>query len=75
MPEPSRHVAGAPPPGVAQRLAELRARYVPEKDKAARERLGAETGQRSKETFATGVARRLEELSALCDLAKHLGRR
>ncbi len=62
----------APPPGVAQRLADLGALYVAESDKDARERLAAEMLPRSEGTFASEVARRLAELRALCDLARHL---
>jgi hypothetical protein len=67
MPEGS-----APPPGVAQRLADLGALYVPESDKDARERLASESEPQPEESFASGVARRLAELRALCDLARHL---
>jgi hypothetical protein len=65
---------GGPPAGVAERLARLRALYVPEGDQEARRRLARETPG-STEPFARAVARRLEELRALSDLANHLHRR
>jgi hypothetical protein len=63
-----------PPPGVAERLEELRRLYVPERDSEARLRL-ASVRPTSTESFPTAVARRLAELRALCDLAKHLQQR
>lgn len=63
-----------PPAGVAERLDELRALYVAERDVDARRRLAAET-PRPSEPFAKAVARRLAELRALEDLAGHLHRR
>jgi hypothetical protein len=61
------------PPGVEQRLARLRALYVPERDEDARRRLAQERPS-SAESFATAVARRLEKLHALRELANHLHR-
>jgi hypothetical protein len=65
--------AEQPPPGVAERLERLRALYVPESLAEARRRLAAESNATA-EPFATAVARRLEELRALCDLASYLHR-
>lgn len=62
---------GQPPPGAAERLEQLRARYVPESDAEARARLAAERPAKT-EPFATAVNRRLHELRALCLLARHL---
>ena len=62
-----------PPPGVAARLARLRALYVPETDTAARSRLARER-PRVTEPFEAAVARRLGELRALSELANHLHR-
>jgi len=64
---------GGPPAGVAERLERLRAFYVPETDAEARLRLQSEA-RVSSEPFAATVARRLEELRALCDLAACLHR-
>jgi hypothetical protein len=64
---------GAPPPGVAERLERLRALYEPETDAEARLRLEREARGPS-EPFAAAVARRLEELRALSDLATYLHR-
>lgn len=64
---------GAPPAGVAERLGRLRALYVPETDAEARLRLESEA-RGSSEPFAAAVARRLEELRALSDLATYLHR-
>lgn len=63
-----------PPPGVAERLTLLRATFVAETDAEARARLVRQT-PRSVESFEVGVARRLHELRALDDLARHLHRR
>lgn len=64
----------APPPGVGARLARLRALYVPERDVDARARLAREVPAPRPETFDQAVARRLRELRALDDLARHLHR-
>lgn len=74
MSDEIRRSAG-PPAGVGERLAQLRALYVPEADADARRRLAAERPARD-ESFEVAVARRLDELRALCDLANylHLGR-
>lgn len=58
---------------VARRLDELRAAYVPERDEQARRRLQRER-PKSRESFEQAVARRLEELRALCELADYLHR-
>jgi hypothetical protein len=60
--------------GIAERLERLRALYVPERDSVVRQRLAAERPARV-EPFAAAVARRLDELRALSDLASYLGRR
>lgn len=57
---------------LAARLDALRARYVPERLDEARERLARERRACQREPFERAVARRLAELSALCDLARHL---
>jgi hypothetical protein len=67
----SREPAGAPPPGVAERLARLSALYVPETDAEARARLDRER-PRAREPFAVVVAWRLDELRALSALADYL---
>jgi hypothetical protein len=64
---------GRPPAGVAERLERLRAIYVPESDTEARRRLESDA-RASVEPFAVAVARRLEELRALSDLASYLHR-
>jgi hypothetical protein len=61
------------PAAVARRLAELRARYVPETVEEGRRRLARERPPRV-ETLAQRAARGLAELRALCDLADHLHR-
>jgi hypothetical protein len=66
-----RGLSSAPPPGVAERLEELRRLCVPERDSDARLRL-ATPRPPSAEPFPTAVARRLAELRALCELASHL---
>ncbi len=63
----------APPPGIALRLAALRALAVPEKDDEARARLSRERPPTA-EDWNVAVHRRLGELRALCDLAAHLHR-
>lgn len=63
----------APPPGVTQRLEQLAALYVAERDTDARRRLAAERPQR-RGPFADVVARRLAELRALDELRAHLRR-
>jgi hypothetical protein len=63
-----------PPPGVSERLAALRALYVPERDDEARARLEHERPPQSPPRFEVAVAARLRELRALCDLAGHLHR-
>lgn len=62
-----------PPPGVAARLAALRASYAPETVTAAAERLARERPG-SEEPFEVAVARRLRELRSLLDLADYLHR-
>jgi hypothetical protein len=62
---------GFPPTGVAERLRQLAAISIPERDAEARQRLEREARGRT-EPFAIGVARRLEELRALSDLASYL---
>lgn len=58
---------------VAERLACLRAMYVPESEVEARRRLASE---RSPEpVFAKAVASRLAELRALCELTTYLQHR
>jgi hypothetical protein len=74
MSEGLRRPASHPAPGVAERLEGLRATYVPEGDANAGRRPAAQPDAAA-EAFAAGVARRLEELRALCDLAQHLHRR
>ena len=59
------------PASVAARLAVLRGAYEPERVDAARARLARERPA-SSERFVDGVARRLAELRALSDLARHL---
>lgn len=56
---------------VAARLAALRARYTPESVDEARARLQRPQTDPD-EPFARKVARRLDELRALCELARHL---
>ena len=58
------------PVAVAKRLAELGALYVPETVEQGRTRLLYEA--RSPPTFASAVARRLEELRALDELTRYL---
>jgi len=55
---------------VARRLAALARRYVPETVEAGRARLRAEA--MAPDAIASTVARRLEELRALDDLARYL---
>lgn len=62
------------PEAIAARLDALRASYVPEHIDEARARLARERPQ-AEEPFALAVARRLDELRALCELARHLRRR
>jgi hypothetical protein len=62
-----------PPPGVAARLAELREICVPEPVAIGAERLERERPMK-REPFEVAVARRLRELRALVDLARHLHR-
>lgn len=57
---------------VSKRLALLRDLYVPETEEQARLRLGPEA--RREIPFAEGVARRLAELRALCELTVYLHR-
>jgi hypothetical protein len=71
MAEDTHRAAGHPRPGVAERLQRLRALCVAESDSQARRRLAAQPPAAA-EPFAAAVARRLDELRALCDLAKHL---
>lgn len=56
---------------VAARLERLRASYVPETLEEGRARLAH---QAPEESFERGVARRLAELRALCELTSHLRR-
>jgi hypothetical protein len=58
------------PAAVARRLSELEAIYVPETVDQGRARLRAEA--RTSSTFASAVARRLEELRALDELTRYL---
>lgn len=60
-----------PPPGVAERLAALSALYVPERVVDAHARLERERSVIN-QRFEIAVARRLRELRALCELARHL---
>lgn len=60
-------------PGVAARLSELRALYVPLCEDEARARLEAPARQDS-ERWAEEVAQRLRELRALCALTGYLHR-
>jgi hypothetical protein len=71
MAETVAELPGQPPPGVSGRLQQLRVGFVPEQDADARARLAAERPVRA-EDFSTAVGRRLCELRALCDLARHL---
>jgi hypothetical protein len=57
---------------VSKRLARLRELYVPETEDHARLRLAAEA--RRDVPFAEGVAMRLAELRALCELTAYLHR-
>ncbi|HKQ68730.1 MAG TPA: hypothetical protein VJT73_05290 [Polyangiaceae bacterium] len=66
-------VSGASRPGVAGRLSILRELYVPESIAEAPARLAAERPS-PKESFEGAVARRLCDLRALSDLARHLHR-
>jgi hypothetical protein len=58
------------PERVARRLAALAAMYVPETTAEGRARLRADA--LAPDSFATGVARRLEELRALDELTRYL---
>jgi hypothetical protein len=69
----SERIRGQLPGGVAERLERLRTMYVPERDSVVRRRLAAERPA-GVESFAAAVARRLDELRALSDLASYLGR-
>jgi hypothetical protein len=73
MSREQRGAAGAPPGGVAERLAALRAVYTPEHRSEAYARLAKERPSTT-ESFARAVARRLRDLRALCELARHLHR-
>ena len=57
------------PEAVSARLALLRASYVPETLEQGRARMAHRP---EPEPFERGVARRLAELRALCELTKHL---
>ena len=61
------------PHGVAERLAALRALYVPER-LAEATACEMKRPRRAPEAFADAVARRLHELRALCELARYLHR-
>jgi hypothetical protein len=74
MTDAAHRLAGHPPPGVAERMARLRALCIPERDAEARRRL-TNRPQATNAPFAAAVARRLAELSSLCDLANYLRRR
>lgn len=60
------------PRTVAARLANLRARYVPESVAEAAERLARERPP-SADSFDVRVGRNLAELRALCELTSYLG--
>lgn len=60
------------PAAVARRLEQLRARYEPEDEAAARRRM---TPPRRVESLAEGAARRLAELRELMELTAALHRR
>jgi hypothetical protein len=60
------------PAVVSKRLGRLRDLYVPETPEQARARLLPEA--RRETPFAEGVARRLAELRALCELTAYLHR-
>jgi hypothetical protein len=62
-----------PPAGVAERLKQLAAIFVAERDAEARARLQREADALT-EPFAVAVARRLEELRALSELSDYLHR-
>lgn len=59
---------------VAARLARLRELYVPETREQVRRRLDQERPAELPEPFARAVGRRLAELRALDELARHLHR-
>ena len=59
------------PASVSARLGLLRALYVPEPQEEARARM---VQPPARESFERGVARRLAELRALCELTQHLHR-
>jgi predicted component of type VI protein secretion system len=59
------------PEAVARRLQQLSELYVPETVEEARVRFDAERPRRQ-EDFNSAVARRLEELRALCELTRAL---
>jgi len=61
------------PRRVSARLAELRRIYVAERVDVGTARLERERPMR-RESFDFAVARRLRELRALCELARHLHR-
>ena len=63
-----------PPPGVAQRLAQLAELYVPETDAEARRRLQHERPAVTR-PLDEAVGHRLAELQALCDLTAQLHKR
>ncbi len=69
---PARRMSD-PPPGVAARLEVLRASYVPETVAAAAARLARERPAKS-QPFEVAVARRLQELRSLLELAAYLHR-
>lgn len=75
MAEGAHRLAGEPPPGVAERLEQLRALCVPESDADARRRLVAQARSGAEPLAAAVVARRLGELRALSDLTVSLHRR
>ncbi len=63
------------PARVAARLARLRDLYVPETLAQVRRRLAGERPVEAPEPFARAVERRLAELRALDELARHRHRR
>ena len=71
-PAPAAGRTGEPPPGVAARMAALRGSYVPETVAAGAERLAREGPAPKEQPFEVAVARRLQELRSLLELAAYL---
>jgi len=71
---PARAAPPLVPPGVDDRLNQLRALCVLESDAAARARLERERPTPSPPPFVVAVVARLRELRALDELARHLHR-